>query len=147
MNMVSYTLGKKLEISMLNVTAYFDANMLYEFLYIFLFVLLEIHSKYFCAKVLSVFVFYRNLATKQLKVIVYRIWIGHPFLRKKTIRICIYTAQLFRYISTHLVSANFVSTFCQLMLLFTHNLLKVRTTSLHTFIKESKYLENVIESN
>ena len=45
---------------------------------------------------------------------------------------------------THLVPTHLVSTFCHLLLLFTHNLLQIRTTSLHTFIKENKYLENGI---
>ena len=47
-------------------------------------------------------------------------------------------------VPTHLVLTHLVSMFCHLLLLFIHNLLWLRTTSLHTFIKENKYLENYI---
>ena len=46
-------------------------------------------------------------------------------------------------VPTHLVPTHLVPTLCYLSLIFTHNLLQIRKTSLHTF-EENNYLENDI---
>ena len=48
-------------------------------------------------------------------------------------------------IPMHLVPTNFISTLCQILLLFTRNLLEIQTTFLQIIINENKYLESDIE--